>query len=164
MSTPNATPSIDPVAMNAWRMFLTAHARVVDRLSRELEESTDLPLAWYEVLLYLREASAGKLRMHELADSLLLSRSAVTRFVDRMVDAGLVERTTCDSDRRGTFVEATALGTERFRAAAPIHLRGIAEHFTDLISDEESVVLAGALSRIAAAASREAPSELSTAS
>jgi DNA-binding MarR family transcriptional regulator len=133
-------------------MFLTAHARVVDHLSRELEDHTELPLAWYEVLLYLREAPTGRLRMHELAESLLLSRSAATRFVDRMVDAGLVRRTVCDSDRRGMFVEATELGIAEFRAAAPVHLAGIADHFTDLLTDEEAAVMAKALRRVAVAA------------
>lgn len=133
-------------------MFLTAHARVLDHLGRELEEATELPLTWYEVLLYLREAPEGKLRMHELADSLLLSRSAVTRFIDRMADAGLVQRTVCDSDRRGTFVEATVRGSELFRSAAPVHLEGIAEHFTRFITDDEAAVIADAMARIAEAA------------
>ena len=132
-------------------MFLTAHARVVDHLARELEDETDLPLAWYGVLLYLEEAPTGRLRMHELADSLLLSRSAVTRFIDRMVDAGLARRMVCDADRRGTFVEATDDGRVRFRAAAPVHLAGIARHFTSLLSDEEAQVLACAMARIAQA-------------
>lgn len=133
-------------------MFLTAHARVLDHLGRELEEATELPLTWYEVLLYLREAPDGRLRMHELADSLLLSRSAVTRFVDRMADAGLVQRTVCDSDRRGTFVEATARGRDLFRSAAPIHLEGIAAHFTGFLSDDEAAVVADVMARIADAA------------
>jgi len=143
---------IDPVSLDAWRMLLTAHARVVDHLARELDDHAELPLSWYEVLLYLRESPAGRLRMHELAESFLLSRSAVTRFVDRMVDAGLVRRSACDSDRRGMFVEATDLGISRFRAAAPIHLAGIARHFADLLSDEEAAVMAKALRRIAVAA------------
>lgn len=139
-------------------MFLTAHARVVDRLGRELEDRCGLPLAWYEVLLYLREAPTGRLRMHELADSLLLSRSAATRFVDRMVEAGLVQRTTCESDRRGTFIELTEHGSAEFREAAPVHLAGIARHFTDLLSGDEAEVLAAALERIAVAAGSYEPS------
>jgi DNA-binding MarR family transcriptional regulator len=149
-------PSIPPVALHAWRMFLTAHARVIDHLSDELEGRIGLPLGWYEVLLYLREAPGGRLRMHELAESLLLSRSAVTRFVDRMVAAGLVRRATCDTDRRGVVVEATERGHEVFRAAAPVHLEGIARHFTDHLSDDEAAVLAAALERIAASAAAPA--------
>jgi DNA-binding MarR family transcriptional regulator len=138
-------------------MFLTAHARVVDHLSHELEARTGLPLGWYEVLLYLREAPGGRLRMHELAESLLLSRSAVTRFIDRMVASGLVQRTTCDTDRRGVVVEATERGEQVFREAAPVHLEGVARHFTDLIGDQEADVLAAVLERVARAATGPAP-------
>jgi DNA-binding MarR family transcriptional regulator len=134
--------------MRAWRGFLTAASTVVDRLGREMEEETGLPLTWYEVLLYLREAEGGRLRMHELAESLLLSRSAVTRFVDRMEEGGLVRRTDCRDDRRGTFVEATPLGIERFMSAAPVHLRGISEHFAGLIDDGEAAVIASAMERV----------------
>jgi len=145
------TAKIDPVRLRAWRLFLEAHARVVDRLGRELEAERDLPLTWYEVLLYL-DRNGGRLRMHELAESLLLSRSATTRFVDRIEDAGLVARMTCPSDRRGTFVVLTDEGRVVFRGAAPVHLRGIDEHFTRHLTTEEAGAMAAALERVLAAA------------
>ena len=83
-------PDINPPTLEAWRLFLTAHHEVIDTLSRELERETGLPLTWYEVLLYLKQAPDRQLRMHELAESLLLSRSAMTRFVDRIERAGYV--------------------------------------------------------------------------
>lgn len=142
------TTKIDPQLLEAWRLFLTAHADVIDALSKELVDECDLPLAWYEVLLYLHEADDDRLRMHELADSLLLSRSAVTRLVDRVENAGLVRRSACPSDRRGTFVELTPEGRSRFAAAAPVHLRGVDAHFTSLLSTEEAATLTGAFRRI----------------
>jgi DNA-binding MarR family transcriptional regulator len=145
--------AIDPVTLAAWRQLLTVNRRVVDRLAKEMEDETRLPLAWYEVLLYLEEADEGRLRMHELADSLLLSRSAATRFVDRMERAGLLHRMSCTTDGRGTFVEATEAGRAAFAAAAPIHLRGIAEHFARHVARDEAAVLGEVLSRIAAAQS-----------
>jgi DNA-binding MarR family transcriptional regulator len=138
--------------LDAWRQLLTAHAEVVGVLEKELREARGLPLSWYDVLLHLHESGAGRLRMHELAESLLLSRSAATRFVDRMQKAGLVTREVCKADRRGTFVVMTDEGRATFRAAAPVHLDGVRRHFTDHLDDEEARVLAGALRRIADAA------------
>jgi DNA-binding MarR family transcriptional regulator len=142
---------IDQAKMAAWRGFLTAHAKVVARLERELAEEANLPLTWYEVLLLLREAPEGRLRMHELADSRLLSRSAATRLVDRIEAAGLVTRTSSEDDRRGTFVELTAEGLATLRRTAPIHLRGIEAHFTRHLSQTEAAAVAGVMSRIAGA-------------
>ncbi len=139
---------IDQARMAAWRGFLTAHARIVTRLERELAREAELPLTWYEVLLLLREAPEGRLRMHELADSRLLSRSAATRLVDRIEAAGLVTRTTSEDDRRGTFVELTAEGLATLRRTAPIHLRGIQEHFTQHLSETDAAAVADVMSRV----------------
>jgi DNA-binding MarR family transcriptional regulator len=138
--------------LDAWRQLLTAHAELVDVLEQELREARGLPLSWYDVLFHLHESGEGRMRMHELAESLLLSRSAATRFVDRMQKAGLVAREACEADRRGTFVVLTDEGRAAFRAAAPVHLDGIRRHFTDHLDDEEARVLAGVLHRIADAA------------
>ncbi|MDX1689441.1 MAG: MarR family transcriptional regulator [Acidimicrobiia bacterium] len=145
------TTSMTSTQLAAWRNLLRAHAEVVDRLSTELAETHDLPISWYEVLLYLREAPDGRLRMHELADSLLVSRSAATRFIDRMEDAGLVTRQVCPSDRRGMDVVLTAEGRRIFSEAAPTHLAGIERHFAAHVDEDEARVLADVLERIAEA-------------
>lgn len=132
-----------------WRAFLEAHARVTRVLERELREERDLPLHWYDALVQLSEAG-GYLRMHELADRMLLSRSATTRFADRLEKAGLVERSACDDDRRGLELRLTDHGRMTLISAAPVHLRGVAEHFTSHLSEEEQAVLLDALARVAA--------------
>lgn len=139
---------IEPEHLEAWRLFLTAHSEVIDALASELQAERDLPLTWYEVLLYLSRAEDGRLRMHELAESLLLSRSALTRLVDRVERAGYVERVTCESDRRGLFVQLTESGRQAFAAAAPVHLRGIEEHFTGMLSPTEARTIARVMARI----------------
>jgi DNA-binding MarR family transcriptional regulator len=113
----------------AWVTLLQAHAVMVDVLERNLEHRAGLPLSSYEVLLRLDMAPAGRLRMLDLSRSLLLSKSGVTRLVDRMEEAGLVRRSTSPEDRRVTLVAVTDTGRRRFRAATPVHLRGIEEHF-----------------------------------
>ena len=135
--------------LSAWRAFLRAHAGVVGKLGKELQEECDLPLGWYEVLLLLREAPDQRLRMTELADSLLLSKSAVTRFIDRLETAGLVCRTKCPSDKRGYFVSITDTGYSELKRSAPVHLRGISEHFVAHLTVDELALIEKAMTRVA---------------
>ena len=135
--------------MAAWRGFIRAHSRVLTQLNRELIDEEDLPVTWYDVLVQLSEADGRRLRMHELADRVLLSQSGLTRLVDRMEDDGLVERVRCTEDGRGLFAQLTPDGLATLRRTYPTHLRGVREWFTDQLSDEEARVLARALSRIA---------------
>ena len=121
----------------AWSTFLRAHARVVRELERELQADQDLALTDYDVLVQLAAAAERRLRMSELADRLLLSRSGVTRLVDRLVADGLVERVSCESDRRGQWAALTDAGHDRLRRAAPTHLRGVATHFLDRLSADD---------------------------
>lgn len=140
---------VDPAHLAAWRAFLEAHARVTEALGRELREQEGLPLAWYDVLVQLSEADDRRRRMQELADAVLLSKSGLTRLIDRMESAGLVRRVECDTDRRGTLAELTEEGFERLAATAPTHLDGVRRHFTDHLDDEEAEILGRALRRIA---------------
>ncbi len=138
--------------MRAWRSFLEAHARVTELLENELEAEKQLSLAWYDVLVQLQEADGQGLRMTDLAQRVLLSKSGLTRLVDRMCAAGLVERTQDSEDRRGRWVCLTPAGVARLRDAAGTHIRGVREHFTDLVTEEQAAVLACVLQAIADAA------------
>lgn len=133
--------------MEAWLLLLRAHSALIRNLERELEDERGLPLTWYDVLVQLSEAG-GSLRMHELADRLLLSRSATTRFVERLERHELIERQACPEDRRGTHVVLTDIGKEALRQAAPVHLRGIEEHFASQLSDTDAQALIEALSKV----------------
>jgi len=142
----------DPAQLAAWRRLLEAHATVTELLERELVAERGLPLSRYDVLLNLAEAPEGRLRMQELSASVLLSKSGLSRLVDRMVEAGLVRRERCQDDRRGWFAVLTDQGRSALRRAAPVHLRGIQEHFVRHLKPEEVEVLATALARVVAAA------------
>ncbi len=123
---------------------MRVHAGVTEALEKTLTETYDLPLPWYQVLVELRLAG-GALRMHQLAELATLSRSGTTRFVDRIEEAGLVERRICPSDRRGMEVVLTAKGYEVQEQAAPAVLRGVQAHLGQHLTQEEAEVLAKVL-------------------
>lgn len=127
--------------LSAWRAFLHAHARVIRTLERELQDEQRLALTDYDVLVQLARAEDRRMRMSDLADGLLLSRSGATRLVDRLAAEGLVERVMCDTDRRGQWASLTDAGLERLRRATPAHLRGVAKHFLDRLSDDDVAAL-----------------------
>jgi DNA-binding MarR family transcriptional regulator len=147
--TAAARAGLDGDRMAAWRGFIEAHTHVLARLASELQEEQGLPLTWYDVLVQLSEADERRLRMHELAERVLLSQSGLTRLVDRLETEGLVERVRCADDGRGLFAQLTEAGLDALRRTYPTHLRGVREWFSDQLSDEESTVLARALVRIA---------------
>ena len=123
---------------------------MVRELERELQAEQNLALTDYDVLVQLAAADERRLRMSELADRLLLSRSGATRLVDRLVAEGLVERVICESDRRGQWASLTDAGQDRLRRAAPTHLRGVAAHFLDRLSADDLAALERMLGGIAA--------------
>jgi DNA-binding MarR family transcriptional regulator len=133
--------------MAAWRAFLRAQSTVLSALERELEAERGLPIAFYDVLVVLSEAG-GHLRMSELADGVVLSRSGVTRLVDRMEREGYVKREQCPSDRRGTEAVITPEGRKVLRQSWPVHARGVAEHFAKHVDASELKVLTEALGRM----------------
>ncbi|MDQ4058636.1 MAG: MarR family transcriptional regulator [Actinomycetota bacterium] len=143
--------------LSAWRLFLQTYRRVLDRLEDELQGQQGLSLTWYDVLIQLYKAPEHRLRMNDLAGSVLLSKSGLTRLIDRMEKAGLVERASCPSDRRGWFAVLTPRGEEVFKAAAPVHLDGIARHFANHLSGDEARALIDAFERILEAQGRPTP-------
>ena len=132
----------------AWRGFLRVHAGVVHELDRELEVAHGLPLTQYEVLLHLEAAPLCRLRMSELARSVLLSQSGVTRLVDRLERAGLVVREPCAEDRRVLYARLTDEGHRVLAEARPTHLAGIRKTFLAYFSDDELRALAEAWERL----------------
>jgi DNA-binding MarR family transcriptional regulator len=117
--------------------MLRAHAELTRALDAELAREHDLPLSSYEVLLFLADSEHGRMRMSELADSVLLSRSGLTRLVDRLERQGLLERKRCESDARGLFAEITPEGRRVFDAARATHLDGVRKLFLSRFSRDD---------------------------
>ncbi len=133
-----------PETLEAWRFLLEVHHVLAGRLDRELREHHGLRLSWYDVLLHLNEAG-GRLRMHALADATLFSRADATRTVDRMEQAGLVQREADPDDRRGVHAVLTPAGKAELRRAALTHLDGIERHFGSRLRAGEAEALTVAL-------------------
>jgi DNA-binding MarR family transcriptional regulator len=128
MST-TTQPPISPDQLAAWRAFLRAHSTMLRRISSDLDEVGLPPLTWYDVLAALRDAPERSLRQVELAERVLLSNSGLSRLVDRIERDGLVERTSCPTDRRSFHVRLTDDGAEMLERMWPVYARGIAEDF-----------------------------------
>jgi DNA-binding MarR family transcriptional regulator len=127
--------------LETWRAFLMAHALLTRRLDEDLRTEEDLTLGEYSALLQVAEAPDHALRMNQLADGIFLSRSGVTRLIDRLEADGLISRSTCTSDGRGSLAVLTEAGQARLRAAAATHLRGIEQYFLAVVPDPELDVL-----------------------
>jgi len=131
--------------MGAWMALLQTHATVVGALEEALLAERNLPLSWFEVLIQLTAQPDGRLPMQELARSVLLSKSGVTRLVDRMAEAGLVLREACASDRRVVYATATARGRALLTDAMPVFVKGFERSFSRHLSAADAKALRGLL-------------------
>ena len=133
--------------LDAWDSFLRAHATLMRRLEIDLAKGTGLALADFDVLAQLARAG-GELRMTDLANRALVSRSGMTRRVARLVEEGLVQRANADADGRGVVVALTDAGIARLTETAPVHLRGVSDLFLAQLDDHELAVLKNALDKV----------------
>jgi len=139
---------LSAVELGAWRGLLRANAGVLKALDAELEATHGVQLTSYEVLAQLAEAPDRRMRMCDLADSVLLSRSGMSRLVDRLVREGLIERCACSHDARGAFACITPAGLALREAARAAHVAGIRRRFLGRFSDVELELLGTFLQRL----------------
>lgn len=145
---------VDETRLAAWRNFITVHANLIDLIDRELRVADCLPLHWYDVLIELVEAPENRLRMNELAQKVVLSRSGLTRLVDKLEIAGLLHRQAAADDRRGAFAVLTEKGKDAVRKSWPVYSKGIAKHFAPHMNNKESQILRDVFTRILEAAQK----------
>ena len=129
--------------------MLLAQAAALRAIEADLSRKGLVSLAWYDVLLELNAAKDRRLRMSDLGDRVVLSRTRVSRIVDDLVGSGLVERVANPADGRSSFAQLTEKGRAELRRAAPTYLAGIERHFLDLLDPRERKVLSTALRRVA---------------
>jgi DNA-binding MarR family transcriptional regulator len=143
----NRCPSGDE-KVQLFGLLLETNARLARRLGIELESSCDLPLAWFDVLLQLRKSSDGRLKMNEIATAIVHSTGGTTRLIDRLEQAGLVERQNCPSDRRAIHVAITDAGNEKLDEALNVHLGYLENTLATRLSDSERSTLAQLLTKL----------------
>lgn len=144
---PLSRPS--PERLHAWRLYFESALALNDVLEAELQRDAGLPMHWYDILVHLEDEPEG-LRMNELADQILYSKSTLTRVVDRMEAAGLVRRVRPENDRRSILVVLTDEGRDVMERARHHHRRGIEEHFARHLSDKDVKALIRALQKVSA--------------
>jgi DNA-binding MarR family transcriptional regulator len=157
-STPTATPStvLDAADVEAchaphqvaWRSLARTHAAVSGRIQEALTEAGLPPLAWFDVLATLAEADRQAMKMGELAEALVITRGGLTKLVDRLVKAGLLERTFCETDRRVSYATLLPAGTELLNDMLPVVSGELEVAFGANISDGEAEQLTGTLDRV----------------
>jgi DNA-binding MarR family transcriptional regulator len=133
----------------AWRAFVAGSQLLMHQLGRELQYEHGLTHNDYEILVQLSESPDRRMRMTDLAERCLLSKSRLSHQITRMEEAGLVARATCPSDRRGAFAVLTDEGMRRLEKAAPSHVEGVRDHFIDRLTSDELAALAAAFRRVA---------------
>ena len=159
-SPPSAAPATRPrpasgtsdgPGIGAWRAFLQAHARITRRLDEELQAAHSLSLAEYDALLQIANSPGRRVRMNVLANRVLLSRSGITRLVDRLEADGSVERMACSTDARGQEAMLTPAGLDRLRTAAGTHLDGVRSYFLERLDAADLDAIERSLGRVAGA-------------
>ena len=143
----SACPSGD-ARVTLFGLLLETNARLARSLGAELESSCDLPLAWFEVLLRLRKEPEGRLKMNQVAEAIVHSTGGTTRLIDRLEEAGFVERQHCPSDRRAVHVAITPAGNEKLDAALAVHLDYLERHLSSRLSDVERATLTTLLTKL----------------
>lgn len=138
----------------AWRDFLMTYKVVLTSLEREMQEEVGLPLAWFDIMGKLRQAPRKRLRLQVLAEAVMLSRSGISRLVDRMVDANLLRRAPCREDRRGTYAVLTQDGEDAYAQATPGHIDRVRGHFLSHLTEEDTEGLRRALGKVLDAAAQ----------
>ena len=143
-----APDRLQPTELAAWRGLLEVHARVTHALDAQMRTEHGLPVSSYEVLMFLADAPAHRLRMSEIADRVLLSRSGLTRLVDRLVELGYVTRCAVERDGRGAYAELTDAGLEKLEAARRTHREGVRRCFLERLNPTDQVVLGDIWTRL----------------
>jgi DNA-binding MarR family transcriptional regulator len=147
--SPSPGTELEEPALRVWRAFLQASVLLPRRLDEELQAAHGLSLAEYDALLHIANAPERRVRMSVLADRVLLSRSGITRLVDRLVADGMVERWACPTDARGAEAALTGSGLDRLREAARTHVAGIERHFLTPLDSADREAIERGLGRVA---------------
>jgi DNA-binding MarR family transcriptional regulator len=139
-TTKTATQDCKGPDVEAFRSFMSAHALLVAAIERALSEAELPPLSWHDVLVVLEAQPEARMRPHELADAIVLSRSGLSRLLDRMEAEGVLRRERCSGDRRGAYAVITEAGQETLAAMRPVYRRTVEAHFLPQLGEQAQSV------------------------
>ena len=148
-----ANPKLDDRRNAIWRLLITANIKALRRVEERFSEAGLPSMDWYDVLLTLKQAPDQRVRLSDLAEKVLLSRSNLTHLLDRLEKAGLLQREQCPSDRRGTYAVLTEAGLAMQQQMWTVYAKGIVDYFSCHLDDDELKVIEQVLQRMIAAAS-----------
>ena len=154
--TSDSDGSLTPERLRAWRLFFESALALLDMLDRDAPSALGIPMQFYDVLVHLEETPDG-LRMNELAEKILYSKSGLTRVVDRMEKAGLVRRYVPENDRRSIFVLPTAKGRQTMEEARARHHQWIDENFSRLLAETDIRAITRAFDKLSTHARTQRP-------
>lgn len=141
-TTTSSSEPLDGPELAAWRGMLQVHARVTQELDAQMQAEHGFSVSAYEVLMFLGGAPGHRLRMAEIADRVLLTRSGCTRLVDRLSRLGYVERSASPDDGRGLYAQLTPAGIDKLEGARETHYRGVRHEFLDGLTVTDQLALA----------------------
>jgi DNA-binding MarR family transcriptional regulator len=147
----DAAPARSPHG-DAWGALTRTHAAIVGRLQEALAASNFPPLPWYEVLSTVAEAPEQRLKMGDLAEALVITRGGLTKLVDRLVNAGLLERTFCETDRRVSYATLLPAGNDLLDEMRPVVVAELKTAFAANLTDRQADELRGMLERVRSSA------------
>jgi MarR family 2-MHQ and catechol resistance regulon transcriptional repressor len=139
---------VDDDRITLMGLLAETHTKLTRILGATLEDGCGLPLTWFDVLIRLARSPQQRLTMTQLATQVSLTTGGVTRLIDRIAEAGYVERQNCPSDRRSVYVALTAAGSEKLHEAVAAHLKDLERHLFEPLDAGERVALAGALRKL----------------
>lgn len=146
---------LDSARNSLWRLFLTAHTRLVEQVEQDFRQAGLPTFEWYDVLVALKQAPDQRLRLSELAEVLLVNRTNVTRLVDRLEKTGLIRREACKGDRRGAFAVLAEAGLEMQQKMWVVYAQSIAQYFGRHLTEADVAVFTKALSAMLTALDEE---------
>ena len=142
------TESLEPGMLDAWRGLLFAHAKVVRALEADMIEQHNLPITWFDLLSRIKQAPGQRLRMHELEEASIFTRSGITGLADRLEQAGFVRRERSAEDRRGVYLAITEAGIDKIDEVWPDHELSIQNHFGQHLDPKGAKALQGVSEKI----------------
>lgn len=151
----NQMAELDSAQNTLWKLFLTVHTRLVERVEQDFQQAGLPPFEWYDVLIALKQAPAQQMRLSELAEILLVNRTNVTRLADRMEKAGLIRREVCRDDRRGAYAVLTPAGLEMQEKMWTVYAHSIAQYFGRHLTPKDTVTFTKSLSAMLTALDEE---------